>query len=132
MLDLTRTNPALLHLVDDVAAELLAKSTLLGADEVMVVGARCRDIFQSALGHDFSLRATTDIDLGLAVKNWAAYNELADVLPRIGDTGIRFRVANTPADLLPFGTVERPPDTVTPTARREPMNVGFRWPSQAP
>lgn len=126
MLDLTRTDPALLRLVDDVVAELLARSTLLAADEVMVVGARCRDIFQSALGHDFALRTTTDIDLGLAVRNWAAYDELTDVLPSIGDTGIRFRVANTPADLMPFGSVESPPGTVVPAARREPMNVwGF-------
>jgi predicted nucleotidyltransferase len=126
VLDLTRTDPALLHLVDDVASELLAKSTLLSANEVMVVGARCRDIFQSALGHDFALRTTTDVDLGLAVRNWAAYDELTDVLPRVGDTGIRFQVANTLADLMPFGPVERPPGTVTPAARREPMNVwGF-------
>jgi predicted nucleotidyltransferase len=126
MLDLTRTDPALLHLVDDVVAELLAKSTLLDADEVMVVGAHCRDIFQSALGHDFTLRATTDIDLGLAVKNWTAYDELTDALPRVGHTGIRFHVANTLADLMPFGSVESPPGTVTPAARREPMNVwGF-------
>lgn len=126
MLDLTRTDPALLRPVDNVVAELLAKSTLLDADDVMVVGARCRDIFQSALGHDFSLRATTDLDLGLAVKNWAAYDELTDVLPRVGHTGIRFYVANTPADLMPFGSVESPPGTVTPAAHREPMSVwGF-------
>jgi len=54
VLDLTRTDPALLHLVDDVVAELLARSTHLAAGEVMVVGARCRDILQSALGHAFS------------------------------------------------------------------------------
>jgi len=126
VLDLTRTDPTLLRLVDDVVAELLAKSTLLDADEVMVVGARCRDIFQSALGHDFLLRTTTDLDLGLAVKNWAAYDELTDMLPRVGHTGIRFYVANTPADLMPFGPVESPPGTVTPAAHREPMSVwGF-------
>jgi predicted nucleotidyltransferase len=126
VLDLTRTDPALLHLVDDVVSELLARSTLLAPDEVMVVGARSRDIFQSALGYDFPLRTTTDIDFGLAVRNWTAYDELTDVLPGVGDTGIRFQVANTVADLLPFGSVERPPGTVTPPARREPMNVwGF-------
>lgn len=126
MLDLTRTDPALLGIVDEVVAELLAVSTRLASDEVMVVGARCRDIFQSALGYDFPLRATTDIDLGLAVQNWSAYDELTDVLPSAGNTGIRFQVANMVADLMPFGPVEHPSGTVTPPARQEPMNVwGF-------
>jgi predicted nucleotidyltransferase len=57
LLDPIRSDPALLHLVDVVVTELLAKSTHLSADEVMIVGARCRDILQSALGHKFSLRA---------------------------------------------------------------------------
>jgi predicted nucleotidyltransferase len=115
-----------LSIVDSVAAELLSRSTLLVADEVMVVGARCRDIFQSALGYDFPLRTTTDVDLGLAVRNWSAYDELTEVLPGVGNTGIRFHVANVVADLLPFGPVENPSGTVTPPARQEPMNVwGF-------
>jgi len=92
----------------------------------MVVGARCRDIFQSALGHEFSLRTTADIDLGLAVANWPAYDELSDTLPAAGDTGIRFQIANTLADLMPFGAVEDQPGTVTRAVRREPINVwGF-------
>lgn len=126
MLDLTRCDPALLHLVDTVVTELSAKSTLLRADDMMVVGASCRDILQSALGHDFALRATADIDLGLAVANWIAYDELTGKLPVAGHTGIRYEVAGMPADLIPFGAVEVPPGTVTPTARREPMSVwGF-------
>jgi predicted nucleotidyltransferase len=126
VLDLTRTDPTLLNIVDDVVAALLARSTLLVAEEVMVVGARCRDIFQSALGYDFPLRTTTDIDLGLAVRNWTAYDELTDVLPGVGNTGIRFHVANMVADLMPFGPVENPSGTVRPPARHEPMNVwGF-------
>lgn len=126
MLDPMRCDPALLGLVDVVVSELLTKSTQLRADDMMVVGARCRDIMQSALGHDFSLRATTDIDLGLAVANWPPYEELTKSLPPAGDTGIRYRVANGYADLMPFGPVENPPGTVTPAARKEPMSVwGF-------
>jgi hypothetical protein len=81
VLDLTRADPSLLHLVDEVVTELLAKSTLLGSSQVMLVGAHCRDILQSAFGHEFSLRVTSDIDLGLAVANWAAYDELTTRLP---------------------------------------------------
>jgi predicted nucleotidyltransferase len=126
VLDLSRCDPTLLRLVDVVVTELLAKSALLDFDHMMIVGARCRDILQSALGHEFSLRVTSDIDLGLAVSNWAAYDELVDMLPAAGNTGIRFRVANTSADLMPFGAVEDPPGTVTPASRREPISVwGF-------
>ncbi|MEV4345105.1 hypothetical protein AB0J83_11560 [Actinoplanes sp. NPDC049596] len=126
MLDPHRADPSLLHLVDRVAGEIMAKSTLLVPAEVMLVGARCRDILQSALGHEFALRVTSDIDLGLAVANWAAYDELVTRFPSAGKTGIRFRIAETTADLMPFGPVENPPGTVTPATRREPINVwGF-------
>ena len=126
MLDLTRADPSLLHLADGVAAELLAKSTALGADEVMLVGAHCRDILQSAYGHGFPLRATSDVDLGLALANWAAYDELAAKFPSTGDTGIRCGSGRTPADLWPLGRVADPGGSVTPTTRREPMSVwGF-------
>ncbi|KUL36746.1 hypothetical protein [Actinoplanes awajinensis] len=126
MFDLTRADPSLLHLVDEVVAELLARSSRLLPDEVLLVGAHCRDILQSAFGHDFLLRVTSDIDLGLAMANWAAYDELAMAFPSAGNTGIRFRVADVTADLLPFGPVEDPPGTVTPASRREPMSVwGF-------
>jgi predicted nucleotidyltransferase len=123
MLDLQRSDPKLLRLVDEVVTELSAKSTRLHTNDIMLVGASCRDILQSGLGHDFPLRATADIDLGLALANWAAYDELVTQLPRAGDTGIRYRIAGVPADLMPFGPVEDPPGTVTPITRQEPMSV---------
>jgi predicted nucleotidyltransferase len=126
MLDLAAVDPTLLHLVDGVVTGLLAESTLLGSGEVMLVGAHCRDILQSAFGHDFPLRATSDIDLGLAMANWAAYAELTERLTAVGSTGVRFWIARTAADLMPFGPVEDPPGTVTPSTRREPISVwGF-------
>lgn len=139
MLDPTKCDPAILGLVDVVVTELLARSTQLRADDMMIVGARCRDLLQSALGHDFSLRATTDIDLGLAIANWPAYDELTESLPAAGETGIRYRVADGYADLMPFGPVEDPPGTVTPASRKEPMSVwgfaevfGMRYRSHCP
>lgn len=122
MLDLTKCDPALLILIDTVVAELSAKASRFRADDVMVVGARSRDILQSALGHEFDLRKTTDIDLGLAVANWVPYDELTGRLSEAGHTGIRYQVAGVIADLIPFGGVEDPPGTVTPAAH-EPMSV---------
>lgn len=126
MLDLTMCEPALLHMTDAVVSEILTRSARLRAGDVMIVGASCRDILQSALGHDFPLRATADVDLGLALANWAAYDELTGALPAAGNTGIRFEVAGVPADLMPFGAVENPPGTVMPAAHQEPLSVwGF-------
>jgi predicted nucleotidyltransferase len=123
MLDLTRCDPRHLRLVDDVVTGLLANSTRLRDADVLLVGAHCRDLLQRALGHDFSLRTTSDIDLGLAIADWAAYDELTARLRPVGHTGIRYRVANLPADLMPFGPIENPPGTVAPAARRETMSV---------
>ena len=119
MLDLARCKPGLLHLVDAVVNELLAKSTQLRAEDVMVVGATCRDLLQGALGHDFALRATGDIDLGLAVSNWAAYDELTGRLPVVGNTGIvpgRERTRRPPAvrgggESAGYGHPDRSPRT---------------------
>ncbi|UQU67047.1 hypothetical protein COUCH_12560 [Couchioplanes caeruleus] len=126
MLDLTACEPSLLYLADTVVTELLVRSTQLRPDDLLLVGANCRDILQRALGHEFELRTTVDVDLGLAIANWEAYDELTEELPTAGNTGIRYSVAGVPADLMPFGPVEQPPGTVIPATRREPMSVwGF-------
>lgn len=126
MLDVARCDPALLQLPDAVVTELLARSAGLHSRDVMIVGAHCRDILRSALGQESGLRTTEDIDFGLALANWGAYDELTKKLELTGDTGVRYTVARVPTDLLPFGEVERPAGTVTPPARREPMSVwGF-------
>jgi predicted nucleotidyltransferase len=126
LLDLTGVDPSFLDVVDRVTTELMAKSERLRSGEVMLVGAHCRDILQSAFGFGFPLRVTSDIDLGLAVANWAAYDELVTKLRPAGNTGIRFQVGQTIADLMPFGSVEDPPGTVAPATRREPISVwGF-------
>ncbi len=92
----------------------------------MLVGAGCRDILHSALGHDFALRATRDIDLGLAIASWTTYDRLTSNLRPIDSTGIRYTIADVPVDLIPFGGIEIPPGTATPASRKEPINVwGF-------
>jgi len=118
-----RCDPHLLGLVDAVTAELLAKSSRLQSNDVMVVGAVCRDIMQSTLGHQHVLRATNDLDVALATGDWARYCELISQLIPAGDTGIRFRVAGVKTDIMPFGRVEDPTGTVQPPVRREAMSV---------
>lgn len=89
----------------------------------MLVGAHCRDILHASQGHGFGLVATEDVDFGIALTNWTAFDNLAANLESVGDTGIRFMVGGVPIDLMPFGNIERPPGVVTPQERDESMSV---------
>jgi len=125
MLDPAKCDPALLLLPDAVVTGLLRQTSSLRAQDIMIVGAHCRDILRSASGQDSGLRTTEDVDFGLALADWAAYDELTRGLEPAGNTGIRYQIADVPTDLMPFGDLENPSGTVTP-ARREPISVwGF-------
>jgi predicted nucleotidyltransferase len=128
MFDPAAGDPSLLHLADQVVAELLNAGPHLAAGDLMLVGAHCRDVIQSALGRPDVLRATSDIDVAIAVKGWRNYAELTESLPATGTNGICYQVAGMPTDLLPFGDVEEPTGTVTPPRRGdESLSVwGFR------
>jgi predicted nucleotidyltransferase len=81
---------------------------------------------RSASGLEAGLRTTEDIDFGLALADWAAYDGLTKRLEPVGDTRIRYRVVDVPTDLIPFGKLERPPGKVNPPRRDESMGVlGF-------
>jgi predicted nucleotidyltransferase len=126
VLDLTKCDPALLQVPDAVVAALLSQSAGLRAQDVMIVGAHCRDILRSSLSQESGLRTTEDIDFGLALADWAAYAGLTSELEPTGNTGIRYKVADVATDLIPFGELERPAGTVDPPARHEPISVwGF-------
>lgn len=92
-------------------------------DAMMVVGAWCRDLWHHRLGHVFTTTVTRDIDVALALPSWEAFRRIASAFPAVGDTGIRFRIAEQDVDVLPFGDVEDPDGTVEPPLRGEPMSV---------
>lgn len=90
----------------------------------MLIGAEARDILHARLGHTFRTRATQDVDLAFVISDWQAYETLTRGLPRIGDSGIAFRIAGMHVDLMAFGPVESPPGTVTPHFRQaDPLDV---------
>ena len=103
MLDLSSTPDEFLEPIARVVEAALQHARSLRSDDVMVVGAWCRDIQHHALGHRFATSATRDPDLALALSSWDAYRALADAFPSVGDSGIRFRIAEITVDLLPFG-----------------------------
>lgn len=123
MLDLANTPEGFLEPVARVVQAMLAVTADLSPGDMMVVGAWGRDILHSALGHDFATTATRDVDLALALSSWDAYRALATAFPRVGDTGIRFRISEVDVDLLPFGDIENPQGIVEPPFRGDTLSV---------
>lgn len=123
MLDLTSTPDGFVRPVARVVDAALDATDDLSAADVMLIGAWCRDILHSALGHTFATTATRDLDLALALSSWDSYHALAAAFPRVGDTGIRFRIADVDVDLLPFGDIEDPQGVVNPPSRGETLSV---------
>lgn len=117
------------RLLDDitVVVDELEREVGLDPDQVLVVGAGCRDILHSALGHTFPVRATTDTDLGIAVGDWSISERLETRYRRSGTNGIRYLVNDLPVDIMPFGRIENPPGVSRPRVRDADLVVfGFR------
>ncbi|QNE18604.1 hypothetical protein F1D05_12675 [Kribbella qitaiheensis] len=125
MLRFEKSDVGQFTLVKQVIEELHLLSNI-DPDDIMVVGASCRDILHAAYGHDFPLRGTTDVDVAIALPAWAPFERLTQQLKPTGSTGIRYLVGSIPVDLMPFGGVEDPVGTVMPARRAEDMDVfGF-------
>ncbi|MGH3384030.1 MAG: hypothetical protein ACRDO1_05590 [Nocardioidaceae bacterium] len=120
---MTKAPNGFLDPVARVVDAALAVTGELSPDEVMVVGAWCRDILHSALGHTFATAATRDLDLALALSSWDAFRALDAAFPRVGDAGIRFRIVDVDVDVLPFGDIEEPTGVVEPPSRGEILSV---------
>jgi len=117
MLDLSSVPNALIDPITRVVEAALLTTRELASDQIMIVGAWCRDILHSAAGHRFPTTATRDLDLALALSTWDVYEALAASFVRVGNTRIRFRIATFDVDLVPFGAVEDPQGVVEPPAR---------------
>jgi len=112
----------------DVAAitEELVTRAFVGPDDLMLIGARCRDLLHHAHGHAGPLRRTDDVDVGLAVASDSEFRRVTELLEALGDTGARFKVGAFVVDILPFGGIEEPAGTVTVSARYGALSVaGF-------
>lgn len=122
MLDLTRTPDSVLAPIAAVV-KALDRAEGLAPGDIMVVGACCRDILHSALGHTFPNTATGDLDLAFALSSWQAYDSLASAFTPNGDTGIRFLISGVAVDLLPFSGIEDPRGIASPRSRGGSLSV---------
>lgn len=125
MIDFERCDPMILAPVGAVI-DALRTSCGIDSEGLLLVGAVCRNVLHMCLGHDFVVADTSDIDLGIALADWDAFDAIREKFPAIGDTGIRFRIAGSVVDVVPFGTIEDPSGIATPLGRSEPLVVyGF-------
>lgn len=126
LLDLSRVAEVILGPIVRVVGQLREKAPDIDPDQVMLVGAWCRDTLHAALGHDFETAATRDVDLALALSGWETFELLSNAFPRAGDTGLAFGIAGLTVDLLPFGDIEAPRGIVVPPTRVDEVSVwGF-------
>ncbi|NUL46539.1 hypothetical protein F7P69_15225 [Cellulosimicrobium funkei] len=126
MIDLTRVDERHYAMVTPVVEEL-ATHVDLDPDNILLIGAGCRDILHASLGHTFTARATSDTDLGIAVRDWTTTQRIEARFQRIGSNGIRYMIAGIPVDIMPFGEVEDPEGISAPDPRGEDLVVfGFR------
>lgn len=126
MIDLSRVDERVYDTITPVIEELTAQVGV-DPDSILLVGAACRDVLHAAFGHTFPARATTDIDLGIALGDWTISERIEKHFPRIGSNGIRYRIAEISVDVIPFGEVEDPEGVSQPAPRGEKLVVfGFR------
>lgn len=93
-----------------VAEEVLAELASLCGElelEFIVVGAAARDLVIHALQRTDPIRATEDIDIGVAVRIGEQFTELADRLTRKGTSAHKFEVLGIEVDVVPFGEIEQ-------------------------
>jgi len=101
--------------------------------EFMIIGATARDLnFLIVYDYREDIRATRDIDFGIAISDWSKFDLIVQDLVELGfekNRGIvhRLEYLGTPIDLVPFGGIEVDGDITWPTDFSPEMSVaGFR------
>jgi predicted nucleotidyltransferase len=108
-----------------VLADLHRNAAACGVD-MMVVGAAARDILIRHVVGSAPQRATSDIDIAVAVASWADIDRLTEGTHRADRSAHKFVVRGVEVDIIPFGPIESDERTITwPDDHR--MHVfGFR------
>lgn len=121
MLDFSRRSELGLHAA--LIAKVQAAATTLGI-ELLIVGAFARDLHLVYAHGIPAQRQTEDVDLALAIRDWAMFDELRARLLASGSFGesqVAHRLLHgaIPIDLVPFGGVESADRTIAWPPRGE-------------
>ena len=97
---------------EDIAEVLAALGRYIDLGQIMLVGARSRDIHQEKYRPGPPARATRDIDFAVALRSWADFDLLKGHFAYPGGGWQAIKVSGFDIDLVPFGAIENPPDEV--------------------
>lgn len=115
------------ELLTEVSPVVDALSSVVLPEQMMLVGAQCRDLLHSRFVGGPPLRRTNDTDVAIAVPDWGQFISLREKFDSVGDSGHRFRINGVITDLIPFGEVEDPPGASSHPPGHVVMNVhGFQ------
>jgi len=118
------TDPQL-TLLGAVLAHLLEHARRHDVD-VLLVGAAARDVLIRHATGALPQRATADVDIAVAVADWAAYTRLTAELSPAGRSSHTFRVADIEVDIVPFGGIETADRTISWPDGYVMNTLGFR------
>jgi len=115
------------ELLAEVAPVVQAISDVILPEQMMLVGAQCRNLLHSRLVGGAPLRRTNDTDVAIAISDWHQFDQLCDRFDPEGKSGHRFRINGILTDVIPFGDVEVPQGTSSHPPGDVTMNVrGFQ------
>lgn len=115
------------ELLIEVTPVVDALSSVVLPEQMMLVGAQCRDLLHSRFVGGAPLRRTNDTDVAIAIPDWMQFVSIREKFDTVGDSGHRFRINGIITDLIPFGGVEEPLGASSHPPGHAVMNVhGFQ------
>lgn len=97
---------------EDIAYVVGELARFIDPETMMLVGARCRDIYQRHLRSTSAGRITHDIDFGVTIDSWEGFRELKRRFSAPAAPWQEITIGDLRIDLIPFGEVESPPGEI--------------------
>lgn len=115
------------ELLGEISPVVDALSSVVRPEQMLLVGAQCRNLLHSRLVGGAPLRRTNDTDVAIAIPDWTQFRDLRERFDSVGDSGHRFRINGILTDVIPFGGVEEPQGASIHPPGMSAMNVhGFQ------
>lgn len=94
------------ELLAEISPVVDALSSVVQPEQMLLVGAQCRNLLHSRLIGGEPQRRTNDTDIAIAIPDWRQFVELREKFDVVGNSGHRFRINGILTDVIPFGGVE--------------------------
>ena len=115
------------ELLAEISPVVDALSSVVQPEQMLLVGAQCRNLLHSRLIGGEPQRRTNDTDIAIAIPDWRQFVELRVKFDVVGNSGHRFRINGILTDVIPFGGVEEPAGASNHPPGDSIMNVhGFQ------